>query len=274
MLGETPHSSARWRDAVRILPPLLAALVLLAAVPAAAESPAAAPTGLGPAMAAFDQAYIPALALTNMGKAAPSRKAMLALLVEWARLRDGYADARNGDSWQGAFTEADGLIRQAAGQVDNGALQEAHMTLEQVRDVFLALRTEYGVPYYLDHLTRFHAPMEHIVKLAMKRTPETLTEDDRVQVATWLGEASVLWARTVSTTPNTVWWDMDADRAAQVDALEARVAESLVALKTALDTDDNGAVLAASRAIKPPFARLFMSFGEFPDGAGPDTPST
>jgi hypothetical protein len=111
--------------------------------------------------------------------------------------------------------------------------------------------------------------MVHIVKLAMKRTPETLTEDDRLQLAGWLGEASVLWAATQSAVPNARWWGLDEEGLEQVAAMETEVGEALDALSLALNGGDAAAVLEAVKGIKPPFAKLFMSFGTFPEGAGP-----
>lgn len=216
-------------------------------------------------MAAFDRAYVPALAVASEQKLKAARKAMARLNSEWKTFRNRYQGSLGSDkAWQEGFMQIDAHIRRANAIVANGeTLTQMHNALEEVRAILMNLRRHDGMQYFPDALTAYHEPMEAIVLAAKGKTPRTLGEADLARISHTLPEARRLWQEAVKT-------PMDAGvfrfKPAQTQAVQAAIqqeSEALQKLEKALASHDRAQILPAVAAIKPPFARLYRLFGDF-----------
>ena len=143
--------------------------------------------------ATFDQAYVPALALTKRGTLAACRAAMERLNVSWGKLKDKHGGSMPADpAWAGDFDRVSGLITRASKRLAENDQEGAHELLEGVREVFLKTRRRNGIDYYLDYLTQFHDTMEKIVMPAaakIKAGQTSLTSAERAELNVLIEQA-------------------------------------------------------------------------------------
>lgn len=240
---------------------LLSALLILCAAPA--DDPA-----LREAMVKFDRAYVAALVLTNREEADPSKAAMAALQERWNAFRDAWAGARPEDpQWKADFDRAGAAIDAARAAADAGDLRKAHEQLESVRTIFRDLRRRHEIFYALDPLTDFHAAMESLVKAVQGKTAETLTDEDVAALRKRNEEARTYWVVVRDEPADEDLFGFDAQKRA---ARRESIAEETLALgelEKALDAANKAAILERASALKPPFARLFMLYGDLPAAA-------
>lgn len=218
-------------------------------------------------MVRFDQAYIPVLALTSENQLVPARKAFRALMGEWQRFRQAHGqDFPADEQWKEDLKEVESNLRKAGGMIDEGAhLKEAHEVLEPVRQILMRARQRAGIDYFVDHLTRFHEPMEAIV-LKCKQTPapdlsaahiENLDEQLRL--------LQKLWGKVKGADFKADLFEFDDCRAATLRQNIEFEDQAIARFEKALASGDAKAVVEAGVALKPPFARCFKLFGRFPN---------
>lgn len=239
--------------------------VVAVIVEPAAEGPAKQVVALS---AEFDQRYIPALALTNQGKGPPSVQ-MLKRLQAALPLLESRLSASEGGGVD-LLAGVAGMVAESLELASEGELQEAHETLEPIRDLLASRRRAAGVAYPLDVLSDYHAVMESIVKPATAMSPDALDDAERRRIADAAASASQVWAVAEQTDfavedapPG--WPGVD-----KVAEGVSAVRGSITDLNTALRSRDAQAILRTAVALKPPFAKLYMSFGDLPKpGAAP-----
>lgn len=216
-------------------------------------------------MVALDKVYIAALALTSQGKAAESRKAVDTLQKTWREFRGRHYAANPKDpQWKPDFDRVSGMVDEASKIVAGGRpVTEAHEALEHVREVLMALRGRNRIDYFIDRLTAFHEPMEAIVLSAKDKTGDTLTGADVARIRATLPEAEKAWQRVAAAKLDAGDYRLDAAQAQDARKLMELEKASLAALKEALASGDKGRIARAATAIKPNFAKLFMTFGDF-----------
>ncbi len=217
---------------------------------------------------ALDRAYIPALALTNQGQAAPSKKAIAGLKKQWKVFAETCEAAMPDDpQWKPDLKRVGQIITKADQQIAAGELAEAHETLEEIRDIFLQLRRRNEIVYYLDWLTDFHETMEEIVKPAAAKVKQgklDVSEADGARMRRLLAEATRQWQVVQSAEFDPEPLGYGPSKVAAMPGMIEAEANALAALEKALDGGDAERILQAAVAIKPPFAKFFMSFGDFP----------
>ena len=215
--------------------------------------------------AAFDRAYIPALALTNQGNAEKSKAAMVRLNQAWRVYSQAHRQDNPGDgAWMNGYTEIDRRIAAADAMVARGGqLEEAHDALEPVRVILMQLRQKHGVDYYLDYQTAFHEPMEAIALAAKGKTPATLTQQDLATIRNTISALDARWSVVRNASFDPANFGFDSARAAKVKELLQLETDAIAALKKALAGPDKSVMIQRAVAIKPPFAQLYMLFGEF-----------
>lgn len=216
-------------------------------------------------MVRLDKSYIAALALTSQAKVAESRKAMEILAGSWKGFKDRYYDANPGDAqWKKDLDAADHMIAEASQiVVSDRKVTDAHETLEEMRMVMMKLRARNGIEYFVDHLTAFHEPMEAIVLAAKDKTPETLTDADVQRIRATLPEAEALWKRVMAGNLDGPTYALDASQLERARKLMQTEQQALATLKSALAAGDKPAIIKAAVGVKPNFAALFMTFGDF-----------
>lgn len=216
-------------------------------------------------MAALDKVYIPALALTSQGNKAAAERAMRLMLAEWAVFKKNHlSDFNKNKADKNDLAIIDQMISDAERMVSlNGKLNEAHETLEGVRNTFLQIRKRNHIDYYIDYTTRFHEPMEAIVLAAKGKTAETLTDAMLSKIKVDFATAEQEWRNLQKASFDPVLFSFSAEKDAQRRNYIKAQAEALGKLKQALESGDKRAIIKAAMAIKPNFVSLFLMFGDF-----------
>lgn len=215
--------------------------------------------------AAFDRGYIPALVATKSGNMIASQNAITNLNRFWKVFKQNYAGSYDADTqWPADFNQVEAKLLAATQIVQNGGpLTRAHDELESIRTTLMELRLRNGIVYYLDYLTRYHEPMEAIVRMASEKTPETLSDSDVERMSDAAARARQLWIEVKSAKFDAVLFGFEEGK---VNALQHRIEEedkALAALRTALRSDDRSMVIEKAKALQPPFAELYKLFGDF-----------
>ncbi|MCA9112788.1 MAG: hypothetical protein KDA52_22740 [Planctomycetaceae bacterium] len=216
--------------------------------------------------AAFDRVYIPALALTNQQMQVPSEAAI-------ARLR-AWTDTKSSDvrellgpvsSDSEPWTTIQNAIEQADALVQAGQLSEAHEALEPIRSLLTEERKRVSLTYPIDRLNEFHDVMESIVKPAMKANLESIDEQFLAQLSEKAVEASTLWSRVEQTSFTSPDFQLTDEEHQKLEQMIAAERKALTQIQHALRDGDYATILQAAIAIKPPFAKTYMLFGDFQD---------
>lgn len=234
-------------------------LILSTALPVEAASP------LEKDMAVFDRAYITALVSTSQGKRISSKKAMERTMDEWATFKKNHAnDLRKTTADRADLVIINQMLSDARRIVrQNGRLDEAHIILDGVRDVFLKIRKRNSIDYYLDYITGFHKPMNNVVLTAKGKTSETLTDPMVSKIQYNFKAASQSWENLQKASFDPELFSFDAKKEAQRLACIKAETEALNELKKALDKDDKETIIKAAANIKSNFDNLFSLFGDF-----------
>jgi hypothetical protein len=199
----------------------------------------------------FDAMFIPALALTSQQKAQPALRAAQAL----ATFVEQHQAA--GDR---LLAPIQTVVTKAVAQIEAGKIAPAHETLEGIRNQLAAQRRAMGVDYPLDRLTDFHEVMEAIVAPAIAGG-KALDDDYFANLPGLATEASHLWAQVEQTSFAKIV--ADTQQLQQLDKLVSAERQALVRLNRAIRDGQRDAIVAAAADLKPPFAKLYMSFGNF-----------
>jgi DNA-binding protein len=215
--------------------------------------------------AAFDKAYIPALALTSQNEPEKTRAAIDKLKAAWGVYASAHRQHQAADeAWKKGFADIDGVIAKADAIVARGTnVTEAHDTLEQVRVTLMQLRRKNGIDYFLDYQTAFHEPMEAIVLTVKGKTPETLDAQDIDKIRKLIPALDARWSALQNARFDPQQFDFDSARSAKLQQLIAAETEAITALKKALAQPDKAALIQHAAAIKAPFSQMFMLFGAF-----------
>lgn len=213
-----------------------------------------------PVTEAINQAYAPYRAVlfrTNSKAQAESEQAMGQAQQAWKSIQSRFASRPpipyDTDPEFGASLNAVARVyEQAAGEIGQGKLPQAHETLEQARDIMAELRRRNGVIAFSDHMNAYHAEMEHVLGQgpAMTGSPQgMLTLVSRVGVLDYLAR------RLRGEAPKAL--QNDPEFSAALQALEASVS----ALQRAVMAQDAAAAREALDRLKGPYSRMFLKFG-------------
>lgn len=216
-------------------------------------------------MAQFDKVYIPALAYTSEEKLKPSRMAMKSLDSFWNFFSAKHRTNTHGDKrWSSDFDKAGKFIKAADRIVASGKnLKQAHEELEHVRIVFMHLRERNNIEYFIDHLTRFHESMEKIVLAAKGRTDKTISDKELNLIRQTLPTAKTMWQAVIKANFGPELYGFDKNKEARLHLLVEKERLALRRLEMALGQENKSEIISAAVAIKPEFAKIFKSFGNF-----------
>lgn len=213
--------------------------------------------------AAFDRVYIPALARTNQGDATAARQALTKFAQQWderfmPQLRSWFP---KDDEWARELSGIAQGIAAARVHLEGNQLGKAHESLEPIRDSLLLARRRHQISYPLDHLSQFHATMEAIVQPAMQVEVPLSAEfiDNLRRLAT---QADAEWKVVEETSFDAELFQLDEAEQSRVASCKSEERAAIHELVEALGGDDHQALLMAARKLKPPFAKLYMTFGE------------
>lgn len=213
-----------------------------------------------PVTDAMQAAYAPyraALFRTNSGAAAESAQALDVARARWQQIADQFGAKPplpyEGDAaFAGTLKDVLAVLDQARGQVAGGKLNEAHETLERVRDLLADLRRRNGVTVFSDEMNAYHEAMERV----LNDGPAMIAAaDGQLQLMASVGALQLLAARLRSEAPARLRGDTEFTP--MLSALEASVA----ALRAAVIANDRDAIRRALGALKQPYSRMFVKFG-------------
>lgn len=238
---------------------LILALVLVGAAPAVFADQAIVKN-----MAAFDQAYIAALALSNQGKGEATLKAMNTLQARWKVFLTNSSNAFPGDqAWKAGLDKAGTVIAKAAGEAKAGTIAEVHETLEEIRAIFVTLRADRKVEYYIDYLNLYHDVMEQAAAVATGKSESSFSSADARTVAAILPKLQAEWKKARGATLDRDVYMISEAKVGELEKAMQATQASIDKLDAALHSGMNGQVYAAVNALKPAFTRSFLMFGKF-----------
>ena len=201
--------------------------------------------------------YRAALFKTSSKSQAESRESLRQARDAWARVvvpLGAKPPAPYDRDMQLATTIAavDKAYTQAAAEIEQDKLEQAHETLEEVRGLLAEMRKRNNVVVFSDHMNAYHSAMEHVLKDGSKMLAEP---NGVLQLMASVGVLDYLARRLGSDSPpvlssNAEFLDLTKAVAASVDALKgALLAGNMEGVKTSLG------------ALKKSYARLFIKFG-------------
>lgn len=221
-----------------------------------------------PATVRFDALYIPALSATSAAhtdaRAVPRARAASARLHQaWPALRRALAAAPPGPAgaWARALQQVEVQLATAERSVARADWAQAHEDLEPVRITLLKARQAAGFDYFVDRLTAFHEPMEVLASAGATLAPGRIDARHRAELEKTFAEAAARWRAIEQHLPDARVYRLSPAREAQFRQNLAAEAAALSRLSDALRGGDDARLLAAAKAIKPPFARAFTAFG-------------
>lgn len=235
-----------------------------------AASAATPPGATLAAMVRLDALYIPVLSLTtaaqNDAKAATrATAAAQRLLAAWPSLRQALAmqapAPAQHEAWLQALRQADAQFSRCEQSVGRGQWALAHEELEPVRIALMQVRQAAGYDYFVDRLTAFHEPMEVLALAGAKLQAAALDARQRNTLEQAFADARARWAEVEKHPADVRAHQLSAAREAQFRKGLVDEAAALSRLSDALRGSDSGTLLAAAKAIKPPFSRVFTAFG-------------
>ena len=198
--------------------------------------------------------YRAALFRTNMNDRAASEAAIDGISAKWKALTGKwsaspppqYVEDKLFGPTLGKVAE---ILNEARAQVGQGQLAEAHETLEKIRDELAALRRRNGVIVFSDYMNAYHEQMEKVL----------LGKYDDFSaggVMALRGDIAVLahLSQEIVANPPT-------DRDANYEPALNAVRQSVQALNEAAAKGEADAIKAAIKALKQPYARLFLNYG-------------
>lgn len=218
-------------------------------------------------MVLFDQVYIPVLAMTSVENLKASQITMASFEPVWQAFKNRhYSQTGTDKQWKSDFDKVDHYIRAGKAIIARGTnIKDAHEELEHIRIVFMNLRERNNIEYYIDHLTRFHEPMENIVLAVKGKTEGSLTSEDIDLVRSTLPQAKNLWHVVSNAKIDKVLYGFNEEEIATLHELVKKEKASLQNLEKSLNDGDKKQIIKMGMAIKPNFAKLFKLFGHFPD---------
>ncbi|MBT8333045.1 MAG: hypothetical protein HKP41_16855 [Desulfobacterales bacterium] len=198
-------------------------------------------------------AYRKALFQTNKKNAEESGKANSMFLKQWDKLLQTYdlqpPEIFSSDpQWNETLMNIKEIAVKSGIQIDEGTLEEAHETLEAVREELSKLRQRNSVIVFSDHINNYHEVMEGL--LTKKFTPDDI-DDVRGQLAVLQYLAGVI-------KENAPQKYLENKKYQQ---LQRGLFASLEALRQAIEGKDSETIARSIKMLKPAYAQLFVNFG-------------
>jgi soluble cytochrome b562 len=200
--------------------------------------------------------YRKALFLTNAGKAEEAAAATEALIGKWQVISEKWSKTppphyADDPKWPDTLQEVSSLAAKSAEEIKSAKLQEAHETLEGVREAIGGLHARNGIISFSDRMNAYHERMEHVLTTDISALDQSVF--DRLQE-----DAAVLkyLAETALDHP-----PVEASASDEFRALSKGLLASVEDLLNAARTDDAAKLKAAMQALKPAYAKLFVKYG-------------
>ena len=237
----------------------LAVITLMACM-----TPERAERNLVGAMAALDQAFIPALMQTGIDSEEDLAATMQTLVKEWDYFKGRfYRYERLDTSWQATLDQAELALTQADELMAGGDKLSAHAALQSLRNILVELRNTREIDYYLDGLTAFHEPMEAIVRIVRGKSASNLTNSNINAIRALFPEARTRWDAVSSQEFDAPLYRFNEEQATRLQEQIALEDNALDILEQALISRARNSIVVAAQGIEPEFMELYRLFGSF-----------
>lgn len=265
MHDRTTRNGSLRREALGVL--LLSGLLLLAGTASGAFAQQTARAGstadLVSGMIAFDQAYIPALALSNLNKQDAALRAVAILKDQWQTFSGTFAGRFSTVDWKQGFDRTEAVLANSEALLKKSDLAGAHAALEEVRNIWVSLRETHSIPYFIDYLNRYHESMEEVTAVTAGRTSATLDQAQVLQVEALLPEARRRWEAAVAASFDGTSFGFSASRTEDLRRAEQAVLQGIGQVELALQSGERDVLIRVVEAMKPAFTKTFLMFGNF-----------
>lgn len=211
----------------------------------------------------LDRAYIPPLFFTSAGKTEAARASFMQLRKQWDTFRLANMQLFDDPGWGRDLEKIDQHIEAAREIIFNGKeLKLAHEELEQVRNILMEARRRNHFEYFVDYLTDFHEPMEHIVLKAKQTSPDEWTEEVTAEIRSSLPAAIEKWQAVQKAAFIPADYKFNDQRRQKMEAFMAAETKALEELQQSLiENAPFHEIRKTALGIKPNFAGLFKLFG-------------
>jgi hypothetical protein len=197
--------------------------------------------------------YRVSLFKTNAKDQQASSQALSAFQQKWQAMMNDwkaspppqYADD---PEWADTVSAVDSLLAKAGSEVAEGKMEEAHETLEGVRDLFWDLHKRNNIVTFSDRMNAYHLEMEHALALDPATIEPAIMRERAVRL-------DYLAAEVLANPPT------DAAGNAEYETLSKDFSSSVAAFLDATRSGDAAAIKTAFGALKPAYSKFFLKFG-------------
>jgi len=209
---------------------------------------------------AVQKAYVPyrsVLFTTNTKAVAESKQVIQKAQGAWNNIINQFASRApapydRDSGFSATLSEVGNVYAQAADEINNDKLAEAHETLEKVRDLLADLRKRNHVIVYSDYMNDYHVAMEEVL---IKGKQVLAGEHGMLKLTAQTGVLEYLYHKLVTEAPAQYKTNEE------FLGLIKNVEKSVNNLKAALFAQDSKAVIEAMGKLKAPYSKLFLKFG-------------
>ena len=197
--------------------------------------------------------YRVSLFKTNAKDQQASNQALSAFQQKWqAMINDWKASPphqyADDPEWSGTVSAVDVLLAKAGSEVAEGQMEEAHETLEGVRDLFWDLHKRNNIVTFSDRMNAYHLEMEHTLALDPAATEPAAMREMAARL-------DYLASDVLANPP------ADAAGNAEYETLSKDFSSSVAAFLEATRSGDAAAIKTAYGALKPAYSKFFLKFG-------------
>lgn len=216
-------------------------------------------------MIRFDQAFIPALAMTSKGDPEGSEKAMNILLSEWSVLKPELsAFFPNDKVVQDNITTVDRIIHDAAGKLTGGAeLLEVHEILEMVKKPFVEIRAEKHISYYPDLLDAYHTVMEEILSITAGKSVSDITPQNMKMINDLAVKGVDQWTVIKRAGFDSELFGFNENKTANLMKSVKSGREEGIKFVSIVESGNIGAMLTEAATLKSYYTKVYLQFGNF-----------
>ncbi len=229
-----------------------------------------APFEVKKCMASVDEKFIPALWYSQKGNAEQFSNTMNATIDAWRECRPRFDRFfEDEESTMDVTATVDSLFQTAQSQARAGTLQEAHETLEQVKDIMITARRRQGMTYVLDMLEPLHDTVSVMYKMVTGATDSVRAADldtaqldlDTLRNLVESAQRTVLGVVVVRVRPETSSLD-----SADMDVYSKRLQvlnDTSNELLQAVENRDLEKAVSLVEKMRVTFQRIYLLFGDF-----------
>jgi hypothetical protein len=211
-------------------------------------------------MVQFDQAFIPLWFHIYEGNLSKAKSEVFYVNFKWQQLKNRYGEASDDGAWQDAFCRTEEWLGDAYAAIDHNDGRLALNQLNHARYELMELRSQYGIPYYLDEIYRFQELVQAIAEVV---------HDDKMCMLEWseletmIGRMNTNWVRVTQQVLNANLYELDRDTQQKLQKGRSRVAEKLLYFNDQVTEADQLLLAEAIRPLEREALYQMRLFGKF-----------